>query len=87
MSSVSGIHLLPTSQHINRPTIQTCLHEALQEPYSTQLLVCFARSRAHGEAGPHDEREGKPDGGSHFLDYQGVRDVADNETIVVGVND
>jgi hypothetical protein len=76
------IHLLPTSQHINCPTIQTRLHEPLQEPHRTQLLIRLARRRAHGEARPHDEREGQPDGGPHFLDYQGVRDVADDEAMM-----
>jgi hypothetical protein len=57
-ASVVWYDLLPRSNNVYGTTIQTSLHEALEKSHSTELLVCLASRRAHGQTGPEDQRGG-----------------------------
>jgi hypothetical protein len=69
-------NLLPRTEHIDSSTIDTRLHQALEEAHDAELLVVFARGRAHGQAGPDDEGKRQPYSGTDLLNDQGVWDLA-----------
>jgi hypothetical protein len=73
--------LLPRAHHIYRATVETGFHQALEEAHRTKLMVVFGCSRTHGQTGPQDERQRKPDARPHFLNYQTVRNLADDIAI------
>jgi hypothetical protein len=72
------MYSLPTPHDINRPTVHTRLHHALEEAHDAELSVRFTRGGTHGYAGPDNESEGEPGSWSDFLDDDAVGDAPDN---------